>query len=258
MSDVLNVYNTLKDQIEAIDEKLDSVQDSATAGKRKITNDLVSENEAFWKIVSDSIIEQMKNEGITDEQRTAAYYGITRALTKEFGDTSEKFVEARVPAKPEGETPTISPEDLSALQESRKTLYQQVKVLADLVVQTGAAESLEELDVPGPRKGAVGPRGKRALSYYSFEVDGKTYDKLTEVAQANGYEKVVELTKAFKAAEVNTTNPPRVFKVTLANGKELTATDSRTDEERGADAVLASQPETPEETPATVPATAGE
>jgi hypothetical protein len=87
---------------------------------------------------------------------------------------------------------------------------------------------------PKIRRGAFGKRGPRALSFYTWAVDGIGMegddDNNKGVSQKLGFTKVSDFTKALKEQKVNTTEPPDEFTVTI-NGHEINAKRSDEDEE---------------------------
>lgn len=236
----IDIYYTLMETLKEIDTQLDAAGDQKAAGKRKITNDLIDEYKDVWEPVVAKLSEQLNS--FEPSKRAGVYNGFVRALTKAFGEETSAFVETLVPAETE-QTETVSPEVLASLQKTRSELYAQVKAIVNIAKQLDGTE----LEMPARRYGGVGKRGKRALSNYKFTVDGAEVKNLSEAAKNNGYEKSADLTKALRDAKVDTTNPPKEFSFTLPNGKTLNAVDTRTDDERAADAVeAAANPDEPE------------
>jgi hypothetical protein len=238
----IDIYYTLMETLKEIDVQLDAAGDQKAAGKRKITNDLVEEFKDVWEPVVANLSKQL--EAFEPNKRAGVYNGFVRALTKAFADETSAYVETLVPAEAE-QTETVSPETLASLQKTRSELYAQVKAIVNIAKQLDGTE----LEMPARRYGGVGKRGKRALSNYTFTVDGAEFKNLSEVAKSNGYEKAAELTKALRDAKIDTTNPPKDFQFTLPNGKTLSAHDNRSDEERAADAVEAAANPEPDDVP---------
>jgi hypothetical protein len=237
----VEIYYTLKETIDEIDVQLDSVGDQKAAGKRKITNDLIEEFKDVWEPVVAKLSEQLNS--FEPDKRAGVYNGFVRALTKAFGDETSAFVDTLVPAEVEGEASTSIPaETLAGLQKTRSELYGQIKAIVDIAKQLDGTE----LEMPKRRYGGVGKRGKRALTQYKFTVDGVEVKNLAEVAKGNGYEKSADLTKALREAKVDTTTPPKEFSFELPNGKTLNAVDTRSDDERAADAVDAATSDEPD------------
>lgn len=239
----IDIYYTLKATIDEIDVQLDSVGDQKAAGKRKITNDLVEEFKDVWEPTLAKLIEQLNS--MEPNKRAGVYNGFVRGLTKAFSDETSAFVDTLVPAEVEGEaSDSIAPEALANLQKTRSELYAQIKAIVDIAKQLDGTE----LEMPKRRYGGVGKRGKRALTQYKFTVDGVEVKNLAEAAKNNGYEKSADLTKALREVKIDTTTPPKEFSFELPNGKTLNAVDTRSDEERAADAVeAATEPDNSED-----------
>lgn len=250
MGTALDLFREQVAQIVKIDNVFDSLEDSATAGKRKVTNELIAGVAEGVKPVADDMIAKIK--AIPEEQRYAVYLGFTRALAKEFDKDADAFVTARIPAPTEQtDKPNVSDEQKKTLAESRKSLLERARVLGAMAVDLGEMTEAELEDMLPKRRNLSGPRGKRAISNYDLYVGETKYETMAEVAKANGYEKAAELTKAIretggevkdgKPEGINLTNPPKEFSFTLKNGQVLKATDRRSDAERST-----AEAETPE------------
>ncbi len=227
-------YKRLMSQIFEIDETLDSTTDAA--GKRKITNELVSQFENEWKPVTDALNVQM--ESMTPDQLAGAFYGLVRTISSQWKDGIDKWITEQVEAKPVSDAPEVSDEDKKALQEERSALAKQVKTIVEMAQSFGEAPE-EEINPNGNwrlpvRRGAVGKRGKRALTLFTWQIDGVPVgdedDSVKDVARLIGYEKSADFTAALKAAGVNTKEPGDEFTVTL-NGKEVYGKNTVDEEE---------------------------
>ena len=85
--------------------------------------------------------------------------------------------------------------------------------------EIGRTILIREWPTPKIRRGAFGKRGPRALSFYTWAVDGIGMegddDSNKGVSKKLGFEKVSEFTKALKAAGIDTTNPEDEFTVEI-------------------------------------------
>lgn len=230
-------------QIAKIDKVFDSLDDSATASKRKITNELIAGVQDTVKPVAEDMI--AKIEAIPEEQRFAIYLGFTRMLAKKFEKDADAFVVSRVPEPTEQkDKPEISDSQRKTLMENRKSLLERAKVLGEMSVDMGEISQEDYEDMLPKRRHLSGPRGKRAISFYDLFVGDTKYESMAEVAKAHGYNKAKELTAAIRADRevngekipgVNLTDPPREFSFTLKDGQVLRAVDTRQDSEREPD-----------------------
>lgn len=232
-SQVRQWYGRLINQTLEIDEKVDAGSEAAT--KRAITGELVSSQEDVWSRAVEAIKTTLVKfrDGTDDEpgdmnKFVGVYLGTVRGLSSLFKDQVEKYVETLVAEAP---TPTdvLSDEDKKKLMEERAELVKQIKTIIDM------AKTFNEFDESNPwypprRRGAVGSRGKRALSFYTWSIDGQTpaedEDSPAGVSKLLGFEKAAEFTAALKAAGINTTEPPATFSIQI-NGKTVVAKDSR-------------------------------
>lgn len=211
------LHDQLHTAINEIDDKLDSQADATTAGKRKITNDLIAASESTWKNVSDGLISQLKE--APEDIQIGVYYGLIRSLQSEFGENLSKAVAAKVEAAPKTDVPKLSDEEISALSATRSELYGKLKNLIETAKNFGLDAGME---MAKKRTGKMGKRGPRAISFFNWTVDTKAYDKLKDVIEDYPqYERVGELTKAMRAAGLNLTEPGDRLEFTLPDGKIL-------------------------------------
>lgn len=237
MSDLREIHAEIVKSINDIDEKLDSLVDTATAGKRKISNDLVEQYEPVWSPVVAGLIEQIR--GMDADQMTAVFYGLTRSLDSEFKEVAGKFVEELSENAPKA-TPLISEDEAEELSKVRSELYQKAKAVVDLAANFGD----DELDMPKTRRGSRGKRGKRALSLVTWSIDGSPVaeddDSVAGVAKLLGFDKAKDFTEALRsggvpaveANAIDTRNPADTFSVEI-NGKTVSA--SKVDESDDSD-----------------------
>jgi hypothetical protein len=226
------VYTDLMEKVEEIDVKLDSLTDTEAAGKRKIGNDLQEAAKPSWSNVVDQLVPQLKS--LAPEELAGVYLGITRTLRSEFDESVSKFIAETAESAPKSE-PLISEDEAKELQTFRSEAYQQLKSLVDIIKTMMG----EELPMPKTRRGARGKRGKRALSLYTWAVNGEAVsdddDSVAGVAKLLGFEKAKDFTEALRAGgipaveanKVDTRNPNPTFEVTI-NDKIVSA--ERTEE----------------------------
>lgn len=228
---VLVIYKELMNLINQIDEKLDA--GSENARRKEFVDNLVSSHQSDWEPVTTALIPQM--ESMSSEQLAANYHGIIRALNAAYKNSVDNFVKESFEALPQEEVAQASEAEKKALSEERSKLYAQVKA----VIPMAETFNVNLGDDPMPkRRGAAGKRGPRALSLYSWTIDGAALDEDDNdpkgVAAALGFEKASQLTEYLKTVEVNgkkinTTNPPEEFTFTY-NGKEVYAKREAEDE----------------------------
>lgn len=233
----IELYNEQVKQIVKIDSLFDSLEDSVSAGKRKVTNELISAVTDKVEPVAAGMIQQF--EAQPEEIRYALFLGFMRSLNKRFEKEADAYVTSKVPAPTEQtEKPDITDEQKKTLVENRKELLDRAKVLGAMAVDLGEMTQLDFENSLPKRRNLSGPRGKRAISFYKLTVGDTEYETMAEVAKANGYEKAAELTKAIRETgdKVNLTNPPKEFSFTLKNGNVLHAVDTRSDSERATEA----------------------
>lgn len=218
---------SLLEQIAELDEKMDSWQDSTTAGKRKIKNELVDERKDSWSKVVTALSEQLDN--IEDpRQRYGSFLGFMRALEDKYAKAADAYVAELVESQPKTETVEVSDDVKKSTAEERSKLYSNFKKLRDLVIGFGAIDEDDpDWVMPQTRRSNVGKRGKRALSLMTWAIDGTEVseddDNQRGVATLLGFEKSSDFTKALKDAGVNTTQPGDGFEVEI-KGKVVSAT----------------------------------
>jgi hypothetical protein len=223
MSEMNDVYAKLHASIAEIDEVLDAqTADAKTAGKRKLTNDFIEAETATWE----PIVNQLKEllEKVSPEKQIGVYFGIVRGLGTEYSTKLAAQIEALVSAQPVVEVEKISPETLKQLSATRSQLAKQLSSLVETLVGFGMniLPDGTEMVVAKKRVGGRGPRGKRALSFFTWSVGDISYANLKEVVEAyDSFEKVANLTAAMRAAEIDTKNPGDRIEFTLPDGSIL-------------------------------------
>ena len=223
-SQIVSWYKKLMAQVNVIDEKLDASSETAT--KKKFSDQLAAKYEPEWKApVADRIVSQMNE--MDSEQLAGNYLGIMKTLRDLYKDRVENWVSTQVETIPTSETEKLSDEDKKALSKERSEVAKQIKTIVDMAVTFNEAEASNPWPLPKSRRGSVGKRGPRALSSYTWTIDGVAptgkEDSLKGVSGLLGYSLQKDLTAALKAANIDTTNPPEEFTVEL-NGKTVYAT----------------------------------
>ena len=236
MADLRSIYEQGMSNVTDIDEKLDSLTDQETAGKRKVSNDLVEASRSKWEPFSTGAVKQMSE--MDPETLAGVYLGIQKILKDEFDKSVSEFITSKVSDMPPVE-PLISEEEAEALRKVRSGLYQQIKSVRELAIQVGeATEEDDEWKMPKMRRGAHGKRGKRALSLYTWFFNGEEIDDVDtvrEVAKHLGYERAALFTEALRAAGIETRNPPDEFTFNHPSGVVVTAVKDTDDVENGDD-----------------------
>jgi len=242
-SQVRQWYKKLMTQVLQIDEVLDEQADAATGGKRRFTKELIAKNEGDWKPVSEHLINQMKE--MDPEVLSGVFFGIIRSLSDEFKDNVDKWVNDAVASQPKVEVTPVDDEQKKALMETRADLAKQVKTIIEMAYVFGEAKSDENEEqndpnwpAPRVRHGRVGPRGKRALTLFTWEIDGVAVDEDNDsvkgVSALVGFEKAADFTAALRDAGIDTTNPGDEIQVELKGkqvyGKRITEEDDAAEE----------------------------
>lgn len=216
--DLNELYVQLINSINEIDEVLDSQEDASAIGKRKITNEHIENTKDSWSPVAERLTEQLNEAPV--EVQIGFYYGLIRALNNSFGKVLADKLEEIVKSQPTPEVTKLPDEELTKLSETRSELYKKVKSLIEMSKAFGMEGSME---MPKRRTGKKGKRGPREISFFSFKIGDKTFDKLKDVAElySGTYEKTSDLTKAMREAKINLTQPEDRFEFTLPDGEVL-------------------------------------
>lgn len=219
------MFEELVKQIAEIDEQLDAATGGKTAGRRAIINALVKQAETIpegaestplFDIVSRLSAQVFDNESFDQDTLIGLYFGITKMLRDKYEENFIKAVDAQVEEKPAVEV-KLTDEQLKALSEARSEFYKQAKYARELITMMGGSK--DEFKMPTSRRGGVGKRGARAISYFTWTVDGEAVspekDSLTEIAKSFGFAKGVQLRDLMKAAKINLTTPESPIDFTL-------------------------------------------
>jgi hypothetical protein len=236
-SQVRQWYKKLMTEVNGIDEVLDASADST--GKRKFTNELVAAQEVEWKPAVDGLTTQMAE--MPEDVRAGVFYGLIRAFTSTYKEQIDKWIDEQVASRPKEEVEVIPDEQKKELQDRRSELSKQVNAIIDMAYTfgdaTGDQENEPDPNWPKPRirRGAFGKRGPRALSFYTWAIDGIGMegddDSNKGVSKKLGFEKVSDFTKALKEAKINTTEPPEEFNVKIGDHEINAKRESDEEEE---------------------------
>lgn len=210
--DMPTVYKEVMEQIKDLDETLDALSDTKSAGKRATKNAIMQEFESAWKEKANGVVNGLKN--IADEkQRWAIYYGFVETLTKAFNDEADNWVEKIVDSQPKVERPNLTAQQIADLSTKRSTLYKTAKSIREMATLFGF--NADEFEAPRRRGGGFGLRGPRAISEFDWSVDGRALEgdnnKLTFVAKTYGFKDVAELRDAIAKATPDPSDPTKTL-----------------------------------------------
>ncbi len=234
--DLRGMYDSLKTFIDEADEKLDSLSDTESAGRRKIGNDLITAAESQWSPAVEGAIQSFNN--MDEAPRAGPYLGLIRELKKAFDKDVTEFLDSQVETAPKAE-PLISETEAKELSVSRSEAYKQLKQVVELAVQFGEADE-NEWELPKVRRGSRGKRGKRALSMYSWTINGEAVPEESNspagVSKLLGFEKAGLFTQFLRDNDVDTSKPPVTFEVaygdkTVSAVRDADAPDDVQDED---------------------------
>jgi hypothetical protein len=231
---LLQFYKQVMKSIFEIDDKLDVGTEAA--GKRKITNDLVSTYEEDWQPVVDALIQQMDQMAL--DRLAGALNGIVRNLNKKYQEAVDVYITTQVEAQPKNETPEVSDEEKKELSETRSQLAKQAKTIVDMAISFNLCTEDEPWELPA-RRGAQGKRGKRALTFFTWAIDDVAVDEDNDsvkgVAALLGYEKAADFTQALRDAGIDTKAPGAEINLELkgkaVHGHAVTAEEDDAAEE---------------------------
>lgn len=215
---LLGMFEALNSRVRELDEVLDAASDQKGAGRRAVINQLVTNNQTMVDSVVSQFIEQLNT--MDDESKFGVYFGVLRGLRSTFDESGTTFAESLVEQRP---TVAVDPAEVTAANNERSDKVGQMKHLK-AILEAVAPEDAAELKVPR-RRSTGGPRGKRAISYYTWTLDGAEFDgNLTELAKKLGYVRPADLRDEMKAAEINLTKPKDVIEFTTSGGNVLVGT----------------------------------
>lgn len=213
----------LADQIGEIDTVLDSLSGAQSAGKRAVINRLVKEVQENIEAVLSKLDEQVFATIDNDDTFVGMYSGILRGLESKYQAHQDEVLESKA-EEIKAETPDLSEDQIKEMTENRKELVMRFKATKE-IFRTFGMPGVDTVPDPKKRTGSRGPRGPRAITQFTWEVDGVRQspdkDSLTGVASENGYENSKALRDALREAGIDLKNPEDKIEFTLSNGKSL-------------------------------------
>ena len=249
---IANLTN-LGDEIGEIDVVLDSLSGAQSAGKRAVVNRLVKAvQESVDEILAKLDVQVFNPESnpLSDDIFVGTFAGVLRGLESKYSDRQEKILESKA-EEIKAETPDLSEDQVKEMLEKRKDLVMRFRATKE-IFKTFGMPGVDEVPDPKKRTGTRGKRGPRAISAFTWSVDGVRQspekDSLAGVAADNGYENAKALRDAMRAAEIDLKEPEDRIEFRLANEKLLVgikhADDSEDDDDEDED-----ETEETEETP---------
>lgn len=210
------LYVEFWNQIYDIDAVLDAGTESA--GKGKITNSLVEAAKAEWTPALQNATEAFEklSAEADDETVVGTYFGLVRGLQKLLKERADAVVQRIYDAQPQTED-TASDAEKQRLAAERSELMKNIKPIIEMGKMFNLVTEEYPWELP-KRRGAVGKRGKRALTDYDWTVNGETYSSVKDVAEALNVGRG-EFTKALREApnDINTKEPPSEFSASVFN-----------------------------------------
>ena len=223
----------LGDQIGEIDGVLDSLSGAQSAGKRAVINRLMKAVQENIDQVLAKLDEQVFAEIADDDTFVGMYSGLVKSLESKYQPRQDAILESKT-EEIKAETPNLSEEQIKEMAETRKQLVMQFKATKE-IFKTFGMPGVESVPDPKRRTGAHGKRGPRAITQFTWTVDGVRQspdkDSLTGVASENGYENSKALRDALREAGIDLKNPEDQIEFTLSNGKTLVGIKSVEDED---------------------------
>lgn len=227
------LWQMLLAKVNELDETIDS-WDPSKGLRNQFLKDLLAENAEDANAQASKVLDSLKAIG-DDRTRYSLYLAYVGAIQDAMQKEANTWVDAQVEAMPKPEAVTVTPEEKKQVSSARSHYYTLMKQLYD--VATGFKFPFTaDWELPKIRRIGSGKRGKAALTFYNWFIDGVALEgddnSPAGVATKLGFAKKSDLTKALKGLPVksddgkdqklNTTKPPREFEVTL-NGKLVTA-----------------------------------
>lgn len=215
-------------EILEIDEWLESVSGSASAGKTAIKNALVKD-EKFAPVIENMItsIEKYLADNGTDEAVQAAiFYGVTKGLDAKFGKVADTYVTTQAEANKSESTVSATDDEIAEKRAVRKQKVVEFNALKGILEMFGKQDEIADIPDPKVLRGAIpGQKRKpRKINLMTFSVDGEEVpsdqNNLPGVGSIVGL-KVKELRKVLTDAGVNLKDPAD-FSVEV-NGKTVSA-----------------------------------
>jgi hypothetical protein len=201
------MWDALINQIRALDEQLDSALGGKSAGRRAIINALVKDNSKdIAEFIGDIRTQIFDNVDFSDDQKVAFYFGLVSGLKDAFDEKANAILEPKVKEVPD--TPPIPAEELESIVKTRNDSLSSAKNVRELLTMFGV--DVTEYVVPR-RRGGGGKRGVRAISKFTWSLDGERMpadkDSLTAISKELGMEKSKILRDLMREAGINLTEP---------------------------------------------------
>ena len=219
----LSQLTELGDQIGEIDVVLDSLSGAQSAGKRAVINRLMKAVQDNIETVLAQLDKQVFATIEDDDTFVGMYSGLVKSLENKYQDRQDAILESKT-EEIKAETPNLSEDEVKAITENRKELVMRFKATKE-IFKTFGMPGVDTVPDPKKRTGSRGKRGPRAITLFTWTVDGirQTPDKdsLTGVASENGYENSKALRDALREAGIDLKAPEDKIEFTLANGKAL-------------------------------------
>jgi hypothetical protein len=229
----LSQLTDLGDKIAGIDVTLDALAGKESAGKRAVVNRLVKAVQDNIDKVLAQLDEQVFSDTPDDDAFIGMYSGLVRGLESKYQKRQDEILDTRT-EEIKAETPNLSEEEIKKLAEERKQLVMQFKATKE-IFKTFGMPGVENVEDPKKRTGAVGKRGPRAITQFTWEVDGVRQspdkDSLTSIAADNDYDSSKELRDAMREAKIDLKKPSDRIEFTLKNGKSLVGIKKAQEEE---------------------------
>jgi hypothetical protein len=223
----------LGDEIGEIDGVLDSLSGAQSAGKRAVINRLMKAVQDNIDIVFAKLDEQVFSDISDDDVFVGMYSGLVKSLESKYQPRQDAILESKA-EEIKAETPVLTEEQIKDLTDSRKELVMKFKATKE-IFKTFGMPGIDEVPDPKRRTGSHGKRGPRAITQFTWTVDGVRQspdkDSLTGVASENGYENSKALRDALREAGIDLKNPEDKIEFTLSNGKALVGIKSVEDED---------------------------
>lgn len=218
---LIPVYTDLMNRVTELDEILDAGLDTKSAGRRAVVNQLVKAQEESVVDALTQITRQLSVEGVTDDVKYGYYFALVKALRAEFEEPGLAYADSLVETRP---TVEVDPRELEAANAERSDKVTAIKNLF-AIIKLMDEEASNALDPVPRRRSLGGPKGKRAISFYTWNVNGVDFEgTLTEVAKQLGYEKPVALRDEMKEAGINLTKPPATINFETPGGDTIVGT----------------------------------
>lgn len=244
----------LYSQISEIDAELALAADTATAGKRKMTNDIRKEVAENNSDVVEQITTVVKFLSDLDARVLTGALSLFTENTKELDKKVDEYITAQVKAQEENKNGAEKPsqERVAELSASRRDLNEKYKVLRSFL-EMFDADSVKDIPVPAIMRGLPGKRGKNVFKSFNFslspvsetqpadsefEARSENTNSISSIASTVLNITAQELRNYLKSQGVDIENPVSPFIVKLSNGRWLKGEKGDTDNPNEPDEVV--------------------